>query len=122
MSKKYYQEFAATGVIASTVFDGTGLTSPEGEKRLLTALLISVSTVQGNLLEAWLEREKLLSIYDNVLHTDLSAGATGYASTNRIIRIEMNHEIPIGNVLKVAIKSGATANNIHGAYEYEIVA
>jgi hypothetical protein len=122
MDKKYYQEFAATGVIASTVFDSTGLTSPEGEKRLLTAILISVSTVQGNLLEAWLEREKLLSIYDNVLHTDLSAGATGYASTTRIIRIEMNHEIPIGNVLKVAIKSGAVANNIHGAYEYEIVA
>jgi len=120
MAKKYYQEFAVVGVIANTVLEVAGLTSPEGEKRTLVAVLISASTVQGNIVEGWLETERILTIRDNVLHTDLNAGATGYASTSRISRIEVGHEINIGQTFRIGIRSGAVANNIAGAYEYEV--
>jgi len=120
MAKKYYKDFAVTGVINSTVYDAPGLSSPEGEKRTLKAILINVSAYAGNLVEGWLEREKMLSIRDRVFNTSAETAAQAPFSATKIVRLEMDYEIPIGQTFTLAINSGGVATNLEGAYEYEI--
>jgi hypothetical protein len=116
----YYKHFGVTGVINTTVLDG-GIESTEAEKITVVALLISVSAYQGNLIEGWLEREKVVDIPDYCLNTHEAAGAANaYKSTVKMLRIPIDLLLDIGKTFKVAVNSGATANNIFGSYEYTI--
>jgi hypothetical protein len=120
MPVTYYKHFGVTGVINTTVYDG-GIESTEAEKITVKALLISISAYQGNLVEGWLEREKIVDIPDYCLNTHEAAGAANaYKSTVKMLRIPVELALDIGKIFKVAINSGGTANNIFGAYEYEI--
>jgi hypothetical protein len=116
----YHKRFTVTGVINTTTFDG-GIQSTEAEPRNIKAINISVSAYQGNILEIWVEREKLQEHYDYVLNTHAAAGAAdAYPSTNKMLRIPVDVELKIGDTMKVAITCGGTATNIFGSYEYEL--
>jgi hypothetical protein len=116
----YYKHFAVTGVVNTTTFDA-GIESTEAEKKTIKAILISVSAYQGNFLESWLEREKIVDLPDYVLNTHEAAGAANaYKSTVKMLRIPVELALDIGKKFMVAINCGATASDIFGAYEYEI--
>lgn len=122
MAQTYYQAFSITGVTNDTTYDG-GLTSTEAEPKRLKAILVNVSDYQDNLVQVWLEREKLADVYDKIFNTDGDTGSTNTPySTTKLIRLPVDRDIPVGQTAKVAIQCGGNATNIQGAYEYEITA
>ena len=118
---KLYEDFSITGVANDTVYDD-GIESTDVEKKRVIALLLNVSGYAGNIIEYWLERERKGKIPDYLLDTDANSGGTNTLySTIKINRIEVNLDIPVGQRFKVAIRCGATAKNLRGCYEYEII-
>lgn len=107
---KYYDSELVTGVANSEVFGG-GITSTENEIKVLKAVVIAVSARQANTINIWHEREKIVSLLDS----NLPLATDAYRR-----RIELDHEIPIGNTIKGSVLSGATGNNPTIEYEYEI--
>ncbi len=122
MEGQYYtQSFSVTGVPSSEVLD-SGITSPQGEKRKIKSIMISVSDYQGNLVTLRIEREKIMEIPDYCLDTyGNNGGSNPQYATSKRIEIPVGHEIPEGQTMKIGILSGGTPVNISGAYVYEIV-
>jgi len=117
----YAQSFAVTGVANVSTKD-TGIESTETEKRRVTKLQVRVSGAVGNKIQLWLDREKLAEWYDYFFLTEASTGSTNIqVCTNRILEMETNVEVPLGQKLQVAIECGATAKNLSGSYIYERV-
>ncbi|MBA7575481.1 hypothetical protein ES708_17311 [subsurface metagenome] len=110
----FYKSFAVTGFVNVTTFDD-GLISSIEEPKKIRAILISVSKYRGNILEGWIETNRILEIYDFVLNTyDYSAQPSSF------IRIPIDEVIKPGMIFKIAINCGSIQSNIHGAYEYEL--
>jgi len=120
MAKQYTKSFSITGSANTTIFD-TGLTSTEEEKRKLVGVIVSLSAQIGNIIEGWLEREKVVDLYDYVLNTHEASGTNMYKSVNKELIIPIDMEIPVGQTFKMAVKSGATAINLFGSYIYELL-
>lgn len=119
---KYYQRFAVTGVVNVTTLDA-GITSTEKEIKTVTAIIVNTSTHLGNDLVLYIRREQFGQIPDYCLDTREAAGAANaYKSTQKLIRIPIDRKLDLGETLQVGILCGAVANNISGAYEYEIAA
>lgn len=117
---KYYQRFAVTGVINVTTLDA-GITSNEKEIKTVTGIVINFSTQLGNDLVMYVRREIFGQIPDYCLDTREAAGAANaYKSVNKTIRIPVDRKLDVGETLQVGVLCGAVANNISGAYEYEI--
>lgn len=109
-----YKSFSVTGVANVTTFDD-GLISSIEEPKIIRAILITVSKYRGNILEGWIETNRILEINDQVLNSlDDSQGV------NPIVRIPIEEVIKPGMIFKIAINCGATPTNIYGAYEYEL--
>lgn len=121
MAKIRYQSFAVTGSANATVYD-SGIESTEAEPKKVRALWLHVSGQVGNYIEGWREQERVFRMPDYLVVTDESAGSTDVQKvTNRAYRFELDEELPLGQRFQVAINCGATAKNLYGAYEYEIV-
>ena len=115
----YYKELNVTGVVNVTTLD-EGLPSLVKEPTRIIAILINLSAYEGNVIEGWIATERILAIYDYIFDTqDETAGATAPYSATKISRVELNMDIPPGQLFKVGVRCGATANNIFGAYEYQ---
>ncbi len=115
-----YKSFTVEGIENKTVFD-SGLISSIDEPKRLRAVIISVSEWQTNVLEGWIETNRILEIVDLVLNTQHEYGAANaYPSTTKLLRIPIEENIPPGMIFKIAIRCGTNASNIYGAYEYEI--
>ncbi|MBA7520719.1 hypothetical protein ES705_12815 [subsurface metagenome] len=114
----YYKAFSVTGENNKTVLD-SGLASTLEEPKTINAVLINVSAYQGNIIEGWIETNRILEIVDKVLNTELiAAAANPYASTTKIVRIPIDEPIKAGMIFKIGVNSGATKTDINGAYEY----
>jgi len=114
--------FTITGQANADTFDTAGLESTEVEKRYCERVIINVSGYAGNLIELWLDREKIFEIYDYHLQTDASSGSTNVQyATNKLNEIPVELEIPVGRKLQVSINCGGTAKNVFGTYVYHIV-
>jgi len=115
----WHQGFRVTGVLNSTIFD-TGLESTEKEAKTLLSILIQVSDYKGNDIEGWIEKGKVFDIPDKLIDTDIASGTDQYRSGVRINEIPVNADLAIGERFKIAIRCGADATNLVGAYVYEI--
>lgn len=114
----FYKAFSVTGEDNKTVLD-SGLISTIEEPKTIQAVLINVSAYQGNIVEGWIETNRILEIVDKVLNTEfVAAAANPYASTTKIVRIPIDEPISPGKIFKIGINSGATKTDINGAYEY----
>lgn len=113
----FYKGFAVTGVANTTTFD-SGLISTVDEPKKIRAIIISVSKWRNNILEGWIETNRILEIRDFVLNTSDDIGGAP-ASTNKLLRIPVDEDIKPGSIFKIAINCGSTATDIVGAYEYE---
>lgn len=116
----YYKAFNVTGVPNKTEFDD-GLVSTVDEPKRIRAVIISVSQWRTNILEGWIETNRILEINDMVLNTQEEyGGANAYPSTMKLLRIPIEENIKPGMIFKIAINCGTNASNIYGAYEYEL--
>lgn len=118
---KYYEPFTVAGVKDKEAW-GPDLESTEGEKKKIIAILVSVSAYAGNEVMWDIDRETIGGIPDYLLDTESDLGAANFPySTTKISRIEVDHELAMGQKFRIGIKCGATISNLRGAYEYEIV-
>lgn len=116
----YYKELQVDGTINVTELD-EGLVSLTEEPKTIRAVLINLSAHEGNVLEGWIGTERVLAIYDYCLDTqEETAVATAPLSQNKINRIPVGLPIPPGQTFKIGIRCGAVANDVYGAYEYDI--
>ncbi|MEM1558217.1 MAG: hypothetical protein QXG12_06465 [Thermoproteota archaeon] len=107
--KLYFSE-RVTGA-PNTLVLGTGLVSTEVEPKIIKGLYIIVSARNGNMVEAWIERERILQILDTIFNL---------ASDAFRLYIPVDVDLPIGRRFVVGVRSGASATNIDVTYEYEI--
>jgi hypothetical protein len=114
----FYKAFSVTGEANKTVMD-SGLMSTVEEPKTIKALLIDVNAYQGNILEGWIETQRILEIQDRVLNNSQIIAVDHCAvSTTKIVRIPIDEPIPPGMNFKIGINCGAAPSNITGAYEY----
>jgi hypothetical protein len=116
----YHQYFHVAGQPAAITYD-SGLTSTEAEKKRLIAVnLVSSAAPADNAIQGYWERQKVFDIPDRLI--DYEDGSTDAAKPGaRLNRIEVAMDIPVGETFRVAILCGATATDIYGTYEYEIL-
>lgn len=114
----FYKEMQVDGVINETAYD-QGLQSTEESPVTIDAILINLSAHEGNVIEGWIGTNRILAISDYVFDTqEESAADTPPFSSTKINRLPINEKIPGGSSFMIAIRSGGTASNIYGAYEY----
>lgn len=111
---KLYQKISVTGVI-NTVVWGTGLTSSREEHKHLDALLLVASSHNDNEVLGYIERQRIVGLSDHLLPATVSS------ASDRLARIEVDQDIPVGQTFKAGVDSGSTATSIYGAYEYHLV-
>ena len=113
-----YQEFGVAGTINVTESDG-GLISPVDKPVHLRGILINSDATEGNHIEGWIGTDRIMSIPDYCCDTQEEAAAQHALSSTKLNRIPIEEDIPPGKIFKIAIRCGAVANDIFGAYEYD---
>jgi len=120
MAAKYYQSFSVTGSANTKVYDA-GLTSSEEEPKTCIGIMITVSDYKDNEIEVWIERDRIATLRDYNFDTYAGTGGTNtYYSHTKTLMIPIDHEIAVGDTIKIGISSGANATNLRGSYVYEI--
>jgi hypothetical protein len=119
---KFTQDFTITGVIAKETLDSIGLTSTEKEKKKLLGVFLQVSGYAKNKVVGYHEQTKVFTIYDTLIDVETAAFTENESKPGpRITYHEVGIELPIGQTFKVGIVCGATAKDLLGHYEYEIM-
>jgi len=117
----YYKSFNVVGVINITTLDD-GLVSEVGEQKHIDAIIINVSTYEGNTVEGWIGNKRVLEVRDEVFDTEEDLGAANFPySTNKINRLPVDLDIAAGQIFKIGINCGGVASNVRGAYEYTLM-
>ena len=117
---KRTQGFAVTGENTKLKLD-TGLESTTDRPKKILGVYITVSQWQGNTIEGYLETDRVVEINDRVIDTYYTPGAANaYCSTRKLNYIPIDFDLPVGKRFQIGVRSGATKNDIEGAYEYEI--
>jgi len=120
----YFQSVRITGVTNKTTYDD-GLKSTEVEKKRLKAVHLELSAHAGtddNDVQGWHERSKVFDVPEKTLPTETAAALAAPAAGDKTRTIPVDLDIPAGEAFKVAIKCAATAVDVRGTYEYEIIA
>jgi len=114
------QWFHVAGVANSIVTDA-GLVSTDAEKKTISHIRLVVDEVADNNVQVYHERTKVHDIPDRLFDVENATGAINLAKPGaRINDLEMAFPIPVGESIKIAMKCGATATDLYGAYFYEI--
>jgi hypothetical protein len=100
---------------------GTGLTSLEKEKRTVKKLYLYVTGHAGNVVRVYLDTLKAIELIDYFIITDASSGSTNVQlNTNRVIELDVNYELAVGQKLLAAINCGGTAKDLHVGYAFDV--
>ena len=118
----FRQYFKLPGAINDIKYD-SGLTSTATEKKRLLSLSLLLNGQADNQLQGYHEKAKVFDIPDRLIDVEIDAFTTNVAKPGaRINEVEVGLDIPVGEVFKVAIKCGATAKDVYGCYNYELIA
>lgn len=116
----YLQSLSASATVGNTVYDAGLRSTTENPKTLLSVLLqVTQQPEAGSMLQIWYEKEKIAEIPLTLLDSP-AAGTANAWSMNRLNEIEIGFAIPIGAVVKAAVKALGGTQTIVGAYRYEI--
>lgn len=120
----FHQAIRLTGVPNQTAAD-TGIESTEKAPKRLISILAQVSnedrTDMDNDLEGWIEKTRVFDIPVELIDTSDTCDAdTQPISAQRINEIPVEADLAVGEVFKVAVRSGAKISSLIGAYVYEI--
>lgn len=117
----YRKAFTITGIANQEVFD-TGVISSEAEKKKITALVLFVTGQIANIINAYVEREKVFSVYDFHIDTDESTGSTNVQKgVVKQAVFDIGKELEMGHTFKASISCGGTLKTVYGYYEYELI-
>ena len=117
----YFQALDASATDGTTDYDDGLRSTQENPKTLLSVLLVgTVLGLVGSMIQIWYEQEKIAELPIFLIDCFYAGGQTAPYSQNRINEIEIGFDIPIGAVVKVAIKAVGGTQTIVGAYRYKI--
>ena len=117
---KRYESFTITGEANKTVWDG-GLKGTDAEPKKLLGLMLFVTGQAGNQILLDHERKRLMSLYDYHIDTDeQNTDANTPKSVNKLVWIDVEQDLPAGEVVMVGLACGATNKNVFGSYVYEL--
>lgn len=116
------QYFKITGVANAITYDD-GLKSTDTEKKILHSVRLLLNGQADNQVQIYHERSKLQDWPDRLIDVEVDAFSTNTAKPGaRVNELEVGFDIPLGESVKMAIKCGATAKDVYGAYIYELKA
>jgi len=119
----YFQAFSASAAAGATAYDDGLRSTAENPKRLLS-ILIQGSNVphDDGMVQLWYEKEKIAEIPYPLIDNIVASNVVNMWSFNRLNEIEVGFDIPVGAVVKVAVKAVTGPQAVIGAYRYEITA
>ncbi len=119
----YFQALKATAAAGATGYDEGLRSTAENPKRLLSIMVHMPEEPKDpeSMLQIWHEKEKIAEIPTMLLDSSFEKDAPSY-SYNRLNEVEVGFDIPVGAVVKLAVKAVGVAHTIIGAYRYEITA
>lgn len=121
---KYFQLFRVTGVASSVAYDD-GLKSTEAEKKHLVAVHVELEKYAGDEVcnvQGWHERAKVFELPEKLFSTELNNATVQAVAGQKRNSVPVGFDVPVGEAFKAAIQCAATAVDMRGAYEYEMVA
>lgn len=121
---KYFQSFRITGEANSITYDD-GLKSTAAERKRLIACHVQMNTHAGtddNDIQGYHERAKVFDIPEKLFPSEDVGDVKSDVSEPRSKPVPVDLDIPVGETFKMAMKCAATAVNVRGAYEYEMIA
>ncbi|MBA7581848.1 hypothetical protein ES708_23759 [subsurface metagenome] len=117
----YFQALKATAAAGATGYDGGLRSTAENPKKLLSVLvMVDHRPTEDSMLQLWYEQEKIAEIPTVLLDSPKTADANPY-SFNRLNEIEIGFDIPIGALVRLAVKAVGEGQTIVGSYRYEII-
>jgi len=117
----YFQSLSASAADGTTVFDDGLRSTQENPKTLLSILLVgTVLGLVGSMVQVWYEQEKIAELPIFLIDCLYASGQVEPYSKNRINEIEIGFTIPVGAIVKLAIKAVGGTQTVVGAYRYEI--
>jgi len=117
----YYQALDVSATTGTTDYDDGLRSTAENPKRLLSILLVgTVLGLIGSMIQVWYEQELIAELPVFLIDNIYASGQTEPFSKNRINEIEIGFDIPVGAVLKLAVKAVGGTQTFVGAYRYEI--
>jgi len=117
----YFQALKAVAAAGATEYDDGLRSTSENPKRLLSVLVqVTELPLVDSMLQLWYEQEKIAEIPTNLINSPLCTDANTPYGMNMINEVEVGFDIPVGAVVKAAVKAVAGQQTIIGAYRYEI--
>ena len=119
----YFQALKAAAATGATEYD-EGLRSTAENPKTLLSILVQGTTLPDpdSMVQVWYEQEKIAEIPLSLLDNMVASNVVNMWSLNRINEIEVGFDIPVGAVVKFAIKALVRPQTVIGAYRYEITA
>ena len=119
----YFQAMTCTAAAGATGYDDGLRSTAENPKRLLSIMVHMPEEPKDpeSMLQVWYEKEKIAEIPTMLLDSSFEKDAPSY-SYNRLNEIEVGFDIPVGAIVKAAVKAVGIGHTIIGAYRYEITA
>lgn len=120
---RYFQLFRIAAGANAIKYDD-GLKSTEAEKKRLVACHVQMDKHAGtddNDVQGYHERAKVFDIPEKLFPACLAASVAPDKAEPTSKPVPVDLDIPAGETFKVAIKCAATACDVRGAYEYEII-
>jgi len=119
----YFQALDASAADGATDFDDGLRSTSENPKTLLSVLIQGSNVPEAeSMVQIWYEQEKITEIPYSLIDNIVASNVVNMWSLNRINEIEIGFAIPVGAVVKVAIKAVGADQALVGAYRYEITA
>lgn len=117
----YFQALSASAVAGATAYDDGLRSTAENPKRLLS-VIVQVQEepkTEESMLQIWYDQEKISELPTKLLDSCDELGVAQW-SYNRLNEIEVGFDIPIGAIVRIAVKAAGHTQTIIGAYRYEI--
>jgi len=112
----YFQAADASAADGATDYDDGLRSTAENPKTLLSILLIgTVLGLVGSMVQIWYEQELIAEIPIFLIDNLFASAQVEPYSKNRLNEIEVGFKIPVGAVVKVAIKAVGGTQTIVGA-------
>jgi len=117
----YFQALKASAATGTTDYDDGLRSTAENPKRLLS-ILVQGTTLPDpdSMVQIWYEQEKIAEIPLSLIDNMVASNVVNMWSLNRLNEIEVGFDIPVGAVVKFAIKALVRPQTVIGAYRYEI--
>jgi len=104
-----FYEYEVLNGIANKTVSGSGLMSNEVSHKKLEKIILITSSREGNVIDLYLEKEKIFSVKDDVANL---------SSDNPKQEYVIDVDIPVGQKIVPALTCGGTATNLTIVYEY----